>query len=137
VGKTVYFDLDGEFTYSSFILRFRPFKDVSNKYLFWWLTYLRTEGFFIKQRNVSSKNSVYNASLSATIPVWFPDSTQQDEVVATLDAIERKAELHRRKRAVLNDLFDSCLHKLITGEISASGLDLSVLETILTVDAAA
>ena len=72
IGKTVMFDLDGEYTYSSFILRFRPHRLVSNQYLFRWLTHLRVSGFFTSQRNVSSINSVYNASLSATIPIWFP-----------------------------------------------------------------
>lgn len=128
VGKTVLFDLDGEYTYSSFILRFRPHRLVSNKYLFRWLTYLRTSGFFTSQRNVSSINSVYNASLSATIPVWFPDAEQQSEIVSTLDAIDRKIDLHRRKRAVLADLFKALLHKLMTGEICVADLNLSVLQ---------
>ena len=127
VGKTVLFDLDGEYTYSSFILRFRPHRLVSNKYLFRWLTYLRTSGFFTSQRNVSSINSVYNASLSATIPVWFPDAEQQSEIVSTLDAIDRKIDLHRRKRAVLDDLFKALLHKLMTGEIRVIDLDLPTI----------
>ncbi|MDE2740246.1 MAG: restriction endonuclease subunit S [Gemmatimonadota bacterium] len=128
VGKTVLFDLDGEYTYSSFILRFRPHRLVSNKYLFRWLTYLRTSGFFTSQRNVSSINSVYNASLSATIPVWFPDAEQQSEFVSTLDAIDRKIDLHRRKRVVLDELFKALLHKLMTGEIRVGDLDLSRIE---------
>ena len=125
VGKTVIFDLEGEYTYSSFILRFRPHRKVSNKYLFRWLTHLRMAGFFISQRNVSSINSVYNASLSATIPIWFPDEEQQSEIVVILDAIDRKIDLHRRKRAVLEDLFKTLLHKLMTGEIRVWELDFS------------
>ena len=123
VGKTVLFDLDGEYTYSSFILRFRPHRLISNKYLFRWLTYLRVRGFFTSQRNVSSINSVYNASLPATIPIWFPDDDQQREIVAVLDVIDRKIDLHRRKRAVLDDLCKALLHKLMTGEIRVCELD--------------
>ena len=124
IGKTVMFDLDGEYTYSSFILRFRPHRLVSNQYLFRWLTHLRVSGFFTSQRNVSSINSVYNASLSATIPIWFPDNEQQTEIVAILDAIDRKIDLHRRKRAVLEELFKTLLHKLMTGEIRVGDLNL-------------
>lgn len=127
VGKTVYFDLDGEFTYSSFILRFRPRGGVTSKFLFRWLTHLRVSGFFTTQRNVSSINSVYNASMAATIPVWFPRKEEQEEIVAILDAIDRKIALHRQKRAVLESLFGSVLHKMMTGEIRAPDLDLSVL----------
>jgi len=128
IGKTVYFDLDGEFTFSSFILRFRPNRSVSNKYLFWWLTHLRISGFFTSHRNVSSINSVYNASLSATIPIWYPGDDQQREIVAVLDVIDRKIDLHRRRRAALESLFKTLLHKLMTGEIRVADLDLSALE---------
>ena len=124
VGKTVLFDLNGDYTYSSFILRFRPHRLVSNKYLFRWLTHLRVSGFFTFQRNVSSINSVYNASLSATIPIWFPDHDQQTEIVVVLDSIDRKIDLHRRKRAVLEELFRALLHKLMTGEIQVGELEL-------------
>ena len=130
VGKTVYFDLDGDFTYSSFILRFRTHSFVSSKYLYRWLTYLRVSGFFTSQRNVSSINSVYNASLSATIPIWLPDEEEQKTITDILDAIDRKIDLHRRKRAVLEDLFKSLLHKLMTGEIRVDALDLSALERV-------
>jgi type I restriction enzyme, S subunit len=131
IGKTVYFDLDGEYTYSSFILGFRAHKLVSNKYLFWWLTRLRVRGFFTTRRNVSSINSVYNASLSATIPVWFPSDDEQHDVVAILDAIDRKIDLHRRKRAALDELFKALLHKLLTGAIRVTDLDLSAFGHVL------
>ena len=124
IGKTVLFDLDGEFTYSSFILRFRTHRLISNNFLFYWLTYLRVNKFFSSQRNVSSINSVYNASLSATIPIWFPDEDQQRDIVSVLDAIDCKIDLHRRKQAVLEELFKALLHKLMTGEIRVGELEI-------------
>ena len=45
-----------------------------------------------------------------------PNSDEQREIVSILNAIDRKIDLHRRKRAVLNDLFKAMLHKLMTGE---------------------
>ena len=42
---------------------------------------------------------------------------EQREIVTILDAIDRKIDLHRRKRAVLDDLFKALLHKLMTREI--------------------
>ncbi len=56
------------------------------------------------------------------------DSTEAEEIVAILDAIDRKIDLHRRKRAVLGELFKALLHKLMTGEIRVADLDLSALE---------
>ena len=52
---------------------------------------------------------------------------EQREIVAILDAIDRKIDLHRRKRAVLDELFKALLHKLMTGEVRVGDLDLSVL----------
>ena len=59
--------------------------------------------------------------------VPLPHIAEQREVVAILDAIDRKIDLHRRKRAMLDDLFKVLLHKLMTGEIRVAALDLSAL----------
>ncbi len=61
------------------------------------------------------------------LPVFYPRVSDQREIVAVLEAIDRKIDLHRRKRAVLDDLFKVLLHKLMTGEIRVAALDLSVL----------
>jgi type I restriction enzyme S subunit len=56
------------------------------------------------------------------------DPDEAAEIVAILDAIDRKIDLHRKKRAVLEDLFKALLHKLMTGEIRVDALDLSALQ---------
>ncbi len=48
---------------------------------------------------------------------------EQQEIAAILNAIDRKIDLHRRKRAALDDLFKALLHKLMTGEIRVGSLD--------------
>jgi type I restriction enzyme, S subunit len=55
------------------------------------------------------------------------DPTEADEIVAVLNAMDRKIDLHRRKRAVLDELFKALLHKLMTGEIRVADLDLSAV----------
>jgi type I restriction enzyme S subunit len=55
------------------------------------------------------------------------DPDEASEIVAILDALDRKIALHRQKRAVLEELFQSLLHKLMTGEIRVADLDLSAL----------
>jgi type I restriction enzyme S subunit len=55
------------------------------------------------------------------------DPDEQAQIAAILDAIDRKIALHRQKRAVLEELFQSLLHKLMTGEIRVADLDLSAL----------
>jgi type I restriction enzyme S subunit len=56
-----------------------------------------------------------------------PTLDEQHEIVAVLDAIDRKIDLHRRSHSVLDELFKALLHKLMTGEIRVADLDLSAL----------
>ena len=51
-----------------------------------------------------------------------PDVNEQQEITTIIDAIDRKIDLHRRKRAVLEELFKALLHKLMTGEIGVGEL---------------
>lgn len=52
---------------------------------------------------------------------------EQREIVAILDAIDRKIALHKEKRAVLEALFKSLLHKLMAGEVRVADLNLDAL----------
>jgi type I restriction enzyme S subunit len=70
-----------------------------------------------------------NLEIVRDLPVAFPRlMAEQSEIVTILDAIDRKIDLHRQKRAVLEELFKALLHKLMTGEIRVTDLDLSALE---------
>jgi len=70
-------------------------------------------------------NRHYTVLSEMRLPYPAPD--EQREIVAILDAIDRKIDLHRRKRAVLDELFKALLRKLMTGEIRVSDLDLTAL----------
>jgi type I restriction enzyme S subunit len=61
-------------------------------------------------------------------PIPLPQKEERDEIVSILDAIDRKIELHRKKREVLEELFKALLHKLMTGEIRVADLDLSAVD---------
>ena len=50
---------------------------------------------------------------------------EQHEIAAIIAAIDRNIDLHRRKRAVLDDLFKALLHKLMTGEMDLSGFEVN------------
>ncbi len=89
------------------------------------------EGF--KHRNVyegaGNRTTIPNLSRTrlAALLIPKPSLDEQREIVTILNAIDRKIDLHQRKRAVLDDLFKALLHKLMTGEIRVGELDLSVL----------
>jgi type I restriction enzyme S subunit len=72
-----------------------------------------------------------NTGTIDSLPLLLPPTLkEQRDIVAVLDAIDRKIDLHKRKRAVLDELFKALLHKLMTGEIRVADLDLSALDTV-------
>ncbi|QLQ09857.1 MAG: restriction endonuclease subunit S [Nocardioidaceae bacterium] len=56
-----------------------------------------------------------------------PTTAEADEIAEVLETLDRKIDIHRRKGEVLDQLFKSLLHKLMTGEVSVDDLDLSAL----------
>lgn len=56
-----------------------------------------------------------------TLPV--PTLGEQEEIAMTLRTIERRIEVHRRKFSLLEQLFKTLLHDLMTGRIRVSDLD--------------
>jgi type I restriction enzyme S subunit len=58
----------------------------------------------------------------------LPSLDEQRNIVEILDAIDRKIDLHKRKRVILEEFFKTLLHKLMTGEIRAADLNLSALK---------
>jgi len=69
-----------------------------------------------------------NLAIVRELPVAYPEAEdEQRDIVTILDTLDRKIALHQQKRAVLQALFQSLLHKLMTGEIRVSELDLSAL----------
>ncbi|TDE84613.1 restriction endonuclease subunit S [Deinococcus sp. S9] len=80
----------------------------------------------------STKGALTCAFLKS-LPVPLPPTLdEQREIVTVLDALDRKIGLHQQKRAVLEELFQSLLHKLMTGEIRVADLDLSALSPAST-----
>ena len=58
-----------------------------------------------------------NIQLLRPWPVLIPTDDEQRKIVAILEAIDRKIDLHVRRWAVPEDLFKALLHKLMTREI--------------------
>ena len=91
--------------------------------------YLETRYEYLRQvasGGGSTKGALTCAFLKG-LPIPLPELPEQREIVTILDAIDKKIELHLQKKSVLDELFRSLLHKLMTGEMSINDLDLSAL----------
>lgn len=83
-------------------------------------------------RQLASGNGSTRAALTAAIlraiPVPVPPTLdEQSEVAGIVEAIDRKSDLHKRKATILDELFKALLHKLMTGQIRATDLDMSAI----------
>lgn len=126
VGKTAYFDLDGECTHSSFLLRIRPHDEVTGRYLFYFLNFLRASGYFVKSQTFSV-NAKFNKSAVNRLPTYLPGEDERRDIVIALDAVERKLTVFQAKQNLLTHLFRTLLHQLMTTQIRVHDLDLSML----------
>ncbi len=117
VGKTALFNLDGEYTFASFILRFRVNEKLHNTFLHFYLQYLKAQRFFAQKRDQSSVNSVFNASKAEKIPVLLPPLSEQREIARVLATVDKKIETEEKRKAALEALFKTMLQNLMTGMI--------------------
>lgn len=97
-------------------------------------TYIRSAIYCAKDRLLSrivpSAHGTMTLNLDDIENFKIPcpsEQTEADDIVEILNALDRKIDLHKRKRGLLEDLFKVLLHKLMTGEIRVADLDLSVL----------
>ena len=81
-------------------------------------------------RAISASDGKFNlntAAIDSLVLPLPPTLSEQQEIVTVLNAIDRKTDLHRRKQAVLKELFKVLLHKLMTGKVRVEELALSGL----------
>lgn len=120
--------LNAQVCSTAFCVLRRNSERVIDKFLY----YLVQRAQFIRQLAGIEHGASYPAVTDRIVKeqlVPVPSLEEQRQIVAILDAIDRKIDLHRKKRTVLDDLFKALLHKLMTGEIRVSALDLSALQS--------
>ena len=128
-GKVAVMGVDGTCNQACAAIRPRDDK-IDSRYLYHFLV---ANYDTVRQLAHGGQQQNLNLNIVRDITVAFPaEKSRQRKIVAILDAIDRKINLHRRKRATLDDLFKSLLHKLMTGEIRVQELDLSVLPNVST-----
>lgn len=92
--------------------------------------YIETQYDYLRQVGAGggSTKGALTCAFLRQLSIPLPDLDEQREISRILDSIDRKVALHQRKRAVLESLFRSLLHKLMTGEIRVADLNLAALD---------
>jgi type I restriction enzyme, S subunit len=121
--------------FASYLIRARLNPNIDPRFVaYFYASSLGTS--LVAGRATPAADGKYNLNTGTidSLPLPIPPTLdEQREIVCILDALDRKISLHRQKRTVLEELFQSLLHKLMTGEIRVSELDLSALSTQVAV----
>ncbi len=112
-------------SFQNHLHRLRPIEDVEPRFYVYFLQCAFTElGIF---EGAANKTTIPNLSRSrlAALKVPQPPRHEQKAIVQALAHVRRATDFHRRKTALLYELFNSLLRKLITGHTPVSDLDTS------------
>lgn len=101
-------------------------KEFDSGYVFYLMTFW--SDFVRKQASPSPVPILSKGAFEAIRLYTSVDCDEQSNIAAILGAIDNKIVLYRQKKAILDELFKTLLHKLMTGEIRVGDLDLSGLE---------
>lgn len=121
--------------FASYLIRARIKTDAANPKFLAYFYGSRLGTSLVAGRATPAADGKYNLNTGTidSLPVPLPATLdEQQEIVEVLEALDRKIDLHQKKRAALEELFESLLHKLMTGEIAVSDLDLSALSMAST-----
>lgn len=99
-----------------------PQDDVRTKFLYYLFEhkyeYIRNLGHGANQKNLS-------AEILKGVTIAYPRAKwEQDAIVTSLEGLDTKLSVIRRKRSLLSDLFRTLLHQLMTAQIRVHDLEL-------------
>ena len=121
VGKPLFIETD--FWAHNVVLFVKDFHGHNQKFV-----YYKIQNIDLTKYREGVAVPTLNRNSFRTILVAVPKREEQDEFVRILDCIEQK-ELHAtHKKRLLEDLFRTLLHQLMTAQIRVHDLDLSFLE---------
>ena len=89
-------------------------KQILTWFLYYYLQYhyqdLRELGHGANQRNL-------NMDLIKSFPLSYPEAAEQQSIVDSLSVLDKKLLLIEQTRGLLEELFRTLLHQLMTGEV--------------------
>ena len=129
-GKSFLIDSCPEAVFASYLIRIRA--DRNKIYPDYLYHYMQTTMYWqhIAHNKGGRLKGGINIPILVSMPLPVPPLSEQREIATVLNTVDRKINLYRKKRAVLDELFKTLLHKLMTGEIHVAALDLLALSEI-------
>ena len=127
VGKTAFFDLDGEFTHVSFLLRIRCGRHLNPFFLRSHLGVLKDAGFFSGSKD--KVNKTFNSTELKRLRIVIPPIEEQEEICREIERRAKavndvKAQIERQIETLLA-YRKSLIHECVTGQRRISEADVN------------
>jgi type I restriction enzyme S subunit len=116
--------------FASYLIRARLKTDELNPDFFQYFTATAVGTSLLGGRASPAADGKFNVNTTTidSILVPLPKPDEQREIVGILQTIDRKISVHERKRATLQELFQTMLHQLMTAQLRVHTLALDVSE---------
>lgn len=114
--------------FASYLIRARLKTDLLNPDFFQYYISTAMGTSFLGGRASPAADGKFNINTKTidSVLLPLPELKEQEEIVIILQKIDQRISLHERKKTTLQQLFQSLLHKLMTGEIRVNDLDIDV-----------
>lgn len=126
LGKTAYFDLDGEWTHVSFLLRLRFNLSIESRYFHYMLNGLRITGFFTSSK--AGVNNTFNLNELRNLKIICPPKNEQELISSHIESktIELDEMISRIKQAIalLKEYRTALITNAVTGKIDVRDIKL-------------
>jgi type I restriction enzyme, S subunit len=118
VGKVGLFNLDGEYTFASYLIRLRTIQGKLNP--FFLHLYLNTDWMQYKLKNLATvgvSQVNINATNLKTVNIAAPPTSEQERIVSVLYDVEEKLKNERERKSIIEKMKNGLMQNLLTGKI--------------------
>ena len=88
------------------------------------MNHYREQEVFVKLSRRAVNQANYNRNEIYELKMPLPSYEEQVEIASTIGAVEGKIKAHEDKKNLLEELFRTLLHQLMTGQVRVKDLDI-------------
>jgi type I restriction enzyme S subunit len=88
------------------------------------LNHWREKGVFVKLSRRAVNQANYNRNEIYQLDIPFPEYNEQREIADVINSVESKMLLYEQEKGLLEELFRTLLHQLMTGQIRVNDINL-------------
>ena len=116
LGKTAYYNGNGEHTHVGFLLRVRTNPQICRpRYLWWLLCFIKAKGFFLAAKG--QVNNTFNSNELGEVRITLPSINEQMAIDTVLKSHDTRIRTEEQYRDKLKLQKKGLMHDLLTGKV--------------------